>query len=146
VIGVKFSAVRGTKAHEHVMRFLFGGVCTVLAGMIAERYGPVVGGLFLAFPAIFPAGASLIETHEKQKKREIGRDGTRRGRIAAGVDAEGAALGALALMGFGFVIWKWLPKGGSAAVIAGAVGAWMVGAAVLWGLYRVRWVEWIRRM
>ena len=33
----------------------------------AKRYPafPVIGGLFLAFPAIFPASASLIEAHEK---------------------------------------------------------------------------------
>jgi hypothetical protein len=30
--------------------------------------GPRVGGLFLAFPAIFPASATLVEKHEKQKK------------------------------------------------------------------------------
>jgi len=36
---------------------------TVIAGLIAFRFGPVVGGLFLAFPAIFPASATLIERH-----------------------------------------------------------------------------------
>jgi hypothetical protein len=28
---------------------------TVVAGVIAARFGPIFGGLFLAFPAIFPA-------------------------------------------------------------------------------------------
>ena len=39
------------------------------SGGNAKRYGPGVAGLFLAFPAIFPAGATLIEKHEKEKKR-----------------------------------------------------------------------------
>lgn len=34
---------------------------TALAGVIAKHYGPVIGGLFFAFPAIFPASATLIE-------------------------------------------------------------------------------------
>src|ERR1700749_102301 len=81
------SALKESKPHEYLLRFLFGGACCVLAGLVAKRYGPEIGGLFLAFPAIFPAGASLIESHERRKKREIGKDGTNRGRMAAGSDA-----------------------------------------------------------
>jgi Protein of unknown function (DUF3147) len=55
------------------VRFLFGGICTVGAGLIARRYGPGIGGLFLAFPAIFPASATLIQTHEKEKKAQMAR-------------------------------------------------------------------------
>jgi len=62
--------------------------------MIAKKFGPEVGGLFLAFPAIFPATATLLEKHEKQKKQRKGLNGTKRGRLAAGVDAAGAAMGA----------------------------------------------------
>jgi Protein of unknown function (DUF3147) len=75
--------------HEHVVRFVLGGAVTVAAGLIARHWGPVVGGLFLAFPAIFPAGATLLEEHEVQKKAKIGCDGRRRGRDAA-LDALGA--------------------------------------------------------
>jgi hypothetical protein len=39
-----------------------------------------VGGLFLAFPSIFPAAASLVESHEKKKKGRVGLDGETRGR------------------------------------------------------------------
>jgi hypothetical protein len=74
-----FSSLKETKPHEYALRFVFGGICTVLAGLIAKRYGPGLGGLFLAFPAIFPAGASLIESHEKRRKAEYGFDGTKRG-------------------------------------------------------------------
>ncbi len=146
MIGARLSALKGTKWYEHALRFGFGGVCTVLAGLIAKKFGPVVGGMFLAFPAIFPAGANMIETHEKEKKREVGSDGERRGRIAAGIDAEGSALGAVALAGFGLVVWRWLPRMQPVAGIATAVAAWVAVATVLWALYRVRWVErWRRR-
>ncbi len=55
---------------DYAIRFLFGGLITVAAGIIAKRFGPGIGGLFLAFPAIFPASATLIEKHEKEKKEE----------------------------------------------------------------------------
>ena len=60
-------ALRDTKWHEYVIRFVFGGGVTVFAGIIAHRFGPVIGGIFLAIPAIFPASATLIEKHEKEK-------------------------------------------------------------------------------
>jgi hypothetical protein len=36
---------------------------------IAHRCGRAMGGLFLAFPAIFPANATLVKRHEQRKKR-----------------------------------------------------------------------------
>jgi hypothetical protein len=70
---------------------------TVIAGLVASRFGPVVGGLFLAFPAIFPASATLIEKHVRERKEKKGLQGTRRGKQAAALDAAGAALGGLLL-------------------------------------------------
>jgi hypothetical protein len=80
---VDLSSLSETKPHEYALRFLFGGSRTALAGLIAKGYGPEVGGLFLAFPAIFPAAASLIQNHEIRRKAEIGTDGVDRGRNAA---------------------------------------------------------------
>ena len=51
---------------------------TVVAGLIAARFGPVIGGLFLAFPAIFPASATLIEKHVRESKEKAGLPGARR--------------------------------------------------------------------
>jgi hypothetical protein len=59
------------------------GAVTVIAGLIAARFGPVVGGLFLAFPAIFPASATLIERHVRERREKAGLSGTRRGGDAA---------------------------------------------------------------
>ena len=50
-----FWVLRRTRWYEYALRFLFGGGVTVAAGLIAKQYGPVFGGLFLAFPAVFPA-------------------------------------------------------------------------------------------
>jgi hypothetical protein len=72
------------------------GAATVLTGTISSAFGASVGGLFLAFPAIFCASATLIEKHEIRRKRESGLSGRRRGREAAALDAAGAVLGASA--------------------------------------------------
>ncbi len=66
---------------------------TVLAGLIAKHFGPVVGGLFLAFPAIFPASATLLDRDQREKKRRAGIPATLRGRLAVALDARGAAIG-----------------------------------------------------
>ena len=125
-------------AREYATRFVFGGICTVLAGLIANRWGPVVGGLFLAFPAIFPASACLIESHQKEHKREIGFDGTRRGREAAALDAVGASLSAIALASFAAVVWLLVPRYNSVGVILLATVVWA-------GLLPVLWLMWKRR-
>jgi hypothetical protein len=61
--------------------------------------------LFLAFPAIFCASATLIEKHERERKERAGVRGTRRGKEAAALDAAGAALGSFGLLAFGAAIW-----------------------------------------
>jgi hypothetical protein len=58
-IRVDYSALKDIHWYEYAARFLFGGAITAVAAMIGSKYGPAVGGLFLAFPAIFPAGATL---------------------------------------------------------------------------------------
>jgi hypothetical protein len=86
-IQVDLSTLGQTKWQDYAVRFLFGGLITALAGIIAKKFGPGIGGLFLAFPAIFPASATLIEKHEKEKKESLGLKGEARGRSAASIDA-----------------------------------------------------------
>ena len=133
-IEAKLSSLKQTNFREHLVRFVLGGAVTVAAGLIARRWGPVIGGLFLAFPAIFPAGATLIEQHEVKRKREIGRDGRKRGRLAAALDALGAAFGAVGLAAFAVVLWQFLPGNSSWGALGLAVVAWMVVSGVLWVL------------
>ena len=52
IVKFKPSALRQTRWYEYLVRFVLGGAMTVIAGLIAARFGPVIGGLFLAFPAI----------------------------------------------------------------------------------------------
>lgn len=99
------SALRDMRWYEYAIRFVLGGAMTVIAGLIAARFGPVVGGLFLAFPAICPASATLIEKRVRERKEKVGVAGARRGKEAAALNAMGAVLGSLVLAAFAVVIW-----------------------------------------
>ncbi len=128
------SVIGQTKWHEYAVRFFFGGLITALAGIIAKEFGAGVGGLFLAFPAIFPASATLIEKHEKQKKEKEGLQGTQRGREAASVDAAGAAMGSVGLLVFALLVWQFLPRHSAWMVLTGATVAWLVVSVLIWHL------------
>jgi hypothetical protein len=104
-IKINFAEAKETKPAKYAIRFLFGGLVTVATGLIAQKFGPSVGGLFLAFPAIFPATATLVGTHEKEEKYHAGLNGTSRGRDAAAIEARGTALGSVGLVVFGSVVW-----------------------------------------
>jgi hypothetical protein len=132
VIKAKISAVKQTKWYEYLLRFLFGGAITAIAGIIATKFGPVVGGLFLAFPAILPASATLIETHERKKKEKLGLNGRKRGRSAASADAAGAAIGSIGLLTFGGIAWIGLPRFTPALILAIATIVWFIVAALCW--------------
>lgn len=136
-VGVDFSAIRRTQWSEYAVRFVFGGLITALAGYIAKRYGPVVAGLFLAFPAICPATATLIEKHEEQRKHRAGLHGTARGRTIAAVDTAGAAMGSIGLMAFGVVTWLALPRLSACAVLALAGVAWLTVSFAVWRLRKL---------
>jgi Protein of unknown function (DUF3147) len=66
IVQLNLSSLHETRWYEYLVRFALGGAMTVIAGLIAARFGPIVGGLFLAFPAIFPASATLIEKHVRE--------------------------------------------------------------------------------
>lgn len=134
----KWSAIKQVHPHEYATRFVFGGICTALAGLIANHWGPGVGGLFLAFPAIFPASACLIESHQKEHKRKIGRDGTGRGREAAALDAVGASLSTIALASFAAVVWLLVSRYNSVGVIALATLVWAGVSPLMWILWKHR--------
>jgi hypothetical protein len=138
MVQAKLESLKGIKLHEWAVRFFFGGAVCVAAGLIAKRFGPEIGGLFLAFPAIFPAGASMVEAHEKKHKARVGLDGTNRGRTVAGLDAAGAALGCFGLAGFAITCWLCLPRVGTALVLVTATVAWSVLSIGVWLLRKSR--------
>jgi hypothetical protein len=135
IVQFKPSALRQTHWYEFLIRFGLGGAMTVVAGLIAARYGPVIGGLFLAFPAIFPASATLIEKHVRERKEKAGLPGARRGKEAAALDAVGAALGSFGLAAFGLVIWLMIVRSPGWALALGA-GSWLVVAMLAWQVRR----------
>jgi hypothetical protein len=134
---INLAALRQVKWYEHFARFLLGGLISVMAALIAKTFGPTVGGLFLAFPAIFPASATLLDKHEREKKQKAGFPVTIRGLLAVGLDARGAAMGSLALVAFAWVIWKTLPHSRPSGVLAAAFAVCIALAAAIWRLRKL---------
>jgi hypothetical protein len=130
-IQADFQALKRTKPREYLVRFLFGGAVTAMAGIIAKHYGPGVGGLFLAAPAIFPAAATLLEKHEEKKARsEHGKE--QFASQVAGVDAAGAAMGSIGLVAFAVVVWQLMPHHSVALVLSAALLAWLTVSFAMW--------------
>lgn len=136
-VEVNLGALKRSKGYEYVVRFAFGGAVTVLAGVIANHYGPNIGGLFLAFPAIFPATATLLEKHEKQTEPSY-----LRAREVAGIDAAGASMGSIGLIAFAIIIWQGLTRHSLTAVLAVSIVAWLLVAVAAWWIRKT----WLRRL
>ena len=131
-IKINFSALGQIQWHEYVIRFVFGGLITAIAGIIAKKFGPTIGGLFLAFPAIFPASATLVEKHERQEKEKHGLKGASRGAEAASIEAAGTAIGSLGLLAFAFVVWKLLDHHSPWIVLIAATLVWLSVSILGW--------------
>ena len=93
--------------------------------------------LFLAFPAIFPASATLVEKHETEKKRQMGIIDNSRGRKAAALDARGAALGSLGLACFALALWRLLPAWNWVLALPIALALWLLLAVLFWFVSRI---------
>jgi hypothetical protein len=135
-ITVKPDAVNSNTAGEYLTRFLFGGVTCMIAGVAGNHFGPVVAGLLMAFPAIYPASITLLIDHEKQKRANAGLDGTKRGRLLAAMDSQGTTFGCVGLMVFGLAMWKLLARSGMGWSMVVATVAWFVAAALCWQIQR----------
>jgi uncharacterized protein DUF3147 len=103
---------------DYVSRFLFGAGISLGAGLIGMKFGPLVGGVFLGFPAILPASLTLIEKNE--------------GRQEAAIDSEGAILGAIALVVYAVVVVVTVSALGVVASLLVALVAWLGVAVVLY--------------
>jgi hypothetical protein len=121
-ITVEPAKLKQAKPKEYGVRFAFGGAITLITGLIAHYFGPLVGGLFLAFPAILPASVTLLQQHEDHHK--------------AGIDALGAALGAVGLLAFALLIWLLAERLPAWLVIALAAALWFVASTLLWVVSR----------
>lgn len=131
-VKIDLSVLKNTKWHQLALRFVCGGLVTAAAGVIAKKFGPGVGGLFLAFPAIFPAGATLIEKHEKERKERAGMEGSVRARKAVAIDATGATLGSVGLIVFASAISVFVERGHPYLVLLLSTAIWMAVSLMLW--------------
>lgn len=131
-VGLDPSKLKETRATELVIRFAFGGTITAAAGWVATEYGPSVGGLLLAFPAIFPATVTLVQKHTQENSDGDGEQKKSKGRTAAATDAGGAALGSLGLGAFAMTVLLAAPALPPWAVLFLALVAWCVVSTAAW--------------
>jgi hypothetical protein len=125
------SKLKDIRLSQYVVRFVLGGLITAGSGLVAQRFGPVAGGLFLAFPAIFPASATLLEKAQQTRRGSRNTNGGRRGRYAAAIEAQSSALGSIALMVFAIQIWFAMNRCPVYIILLSALGTWTVTAYVV---------------
>ena len=118
--GADLRKLRDVHLHEYAIRFVLGVAVSVTAGILSNAVGTRFGGAFLAFPAILPAGLTLV-----QKK-----EGTR----TADRNAIGAVLGGVALIAFAGVGEFALGHVESYLAVALQLLTWMVVAFALYAL------------
>jgi uncharacterized membrane protein (GlpM family) len=138
IVKADLSGLKEMRWYEFAVRFIFGGLITAIAGVLAKEWGPTVAGLFLAFPAIFPASATLLEKHQRERKLRKGLHGEQRGIDAAAVDAAGAAMGSTGQIAFAVICWLLIPRYPAGFVLVGAAGMWLLTAVLLWILRKRR--------
>jgi Protein of unknown function (DUF3147) len=125
---VELKSLKQTSWRQLALRFVLGGTVTLCTGLIARHWGPVIGGLFLSFPAIFSAAATLVARNESERRGAT----SRRGRKASALEAAGAMLGACALSCFGACAWLLLPSHSALWVLPLAALVWLSVASALW--------------
>lgn len=132
IIKAQFARLKQTAWWEYLVRFAFGGIVTAITGLIAKEFGVIVGGLFLAFPGIFPASVTLVERHERNKKRKKGMRGERRGRTVSAVVAAGAVSGSIGLLAFAAIGWYGFTRFTEWQALIAALAGWLALALAAW--------------
>jgi hypothetical protein len=142
-----FSSLKDGRWYENLLRFVLGGAATVMTGLIGAKWGPGVGGLFLAFPAMLCASATLVQPHEKRRNKEAGMQGTQRGKDATALDAGGAALGSIGLLVFAATVLSFA-RTAPWTTLALASSLWGAASVSCWWIYKrigIAWfAKWIR--
>jgi hypothetical protein len=135
LVRLSLSSLSDGRWYEYVVRFFLGGAATVLTGLIGAQWGTGIGGLFLAFPAMLCASATLVQSHERRRKKEMGLQGNKRGRDAAALDAAGASLGSIGLIAFAGTV-LFFTKTSPWAGLAVASPAWAATSICCWWAYK----------
>ena len=111
------------RTRELAVRFVFGSLASLLAGLVSITVGARAGGLFLAFPAIVVAGLSLVEKKE--------------GRSRARDNAHGAIIGAVAVAVFAVISAMMLARTNSLLALGLALLGWSGIAATGYALTQI---------
>lgn len=132
-IEVSSSSLKESHWYEYLVRFIFGGLITAAVGIVDKHCGPIVSGLFLAFPSIMPAAVTFLAKHEQERHQKEGKArAIVAGQNAAGGESLGTAIGTFGLAAFALVVWfsgaVWSPG----LVLAVASAVWFLVAAGLW--------------
>jgi hypothetical protein len=110
--------LREVNRGEVGIRFAFGAAVSLVAGIVGVLVGAAAGGLWLAFPAILPAGLTLVEHKENRRQAER--------------DVRGAILGAVGMVAFAAAVYVAVPLVGGLLAVLVALLVWVV---VTLGLY-----------
>jgi uncharacterized membrane protein (GlpM family) len=116
------SKLKHVKLTELGVRFAFGAAISVVTGVVSLVFDVWVGGLFLAFPAILPATATLIEENESNR--------------AAKHDVMGATTGAVGLIAFAVVATLTLDRWSPPLALAAAMFTWVVVSVTCYLAYQ----------
>jgi hypothetical protein len=114
----RLSKLQEVEPGDLLIRFAFGALISIIAGVVSLVWNAKAGGLFLAFPAILPATLTLIEKNESKREAEE--------------DDEGALLGAVAMVSFAATAMWGLAALAAGLALAAATGAWAATAIVLY--------------
>ena len=131
-IHFKPSRLKGVRPGQYLTRFLFGCAVTLLAAVIGKWRGAVLGGIFLAFPGIFPPSVSFVETEHKQRMQNAGVYDDLQPRAVASIHAAGASAGTFGLITFALVVWLGLNRLGSVWTLLVATLAWFAVSFTAW--------------
>lgn len=112
--------LRHLRLREYAIRFLFGGAISVVVALVANSTTPRFGGVFAAFPAVLLASLTLIGEHE--------------GIEPSVEDAQGAILGAIALVATAAYIAATLSRMPGLVSLLSALVLWLVLAGALYRL------------
>lgn len=114
--------VKGVRPKDLLIRFVAGGLTSIVAGGLTLVFGSRLGGIMLGFPAILAASLTLIQAEEDAAH--------------AREDARGAVAGGGAMAAFALVAALTLGHLDAAVALAIAAAAWIVTA---FGLYLIFW-------
>jgi Protein of unknown function (DUF3147) len=121
---VEAGQVREVKKRDLGYRFLAGALASLLSGGMTLAFGPRVGGVFLAFPAILAASLTLVEEQENSAE--------------ARENARGAVVGGIAMAVFAAIVAVTIEHMNPAGSLGLATVGWLAAAGLG---YLVAWFK-----